>query len=121
MTLSPFVWSAPAAHQHAEAKGGVEGSAARLGRAPAELTRVTAVLAARHEPRLIDRVVLGSERTDVERVRRAVELAHEARLASVGASDQRRPLALRLEHVRRAYLDAQVAVDAALLADELDH
>ncbi|WP_028749127.1 hypothetical protein [Rhizobium mesoamericanum] len=60
-------------------------------------------------------------RVDIERVNQAVELAHEARLASILAKDKRWALRRGLEYIGRAYLDAEVAVRGSAAIQNLDH
>src|SRR3954453_12047769 len=93
--------------------------------APAELAPVAAEQPCRGELTLVavGRAVrrgLG-ERRDEERVDRTPGLAHEAGLAVVLAGDLGDPGRAAVEHVRRAHADADVATDAPLAADELDH
>src|SRR3954453_1014389 len=62
-----------------------------------------------------------AQRGDVERVGRAVRLAHEAGLAVALAGDDRNPVRPAVEDVPGADLDAQVAGDARGGADDFDH
>src|SRR5690606_15980855 len=58
---------------------------------------------------------------DVESVGGAVDLAHEAGLAVLLVRDNGKPVGRTLEDVGRAHRDADVARDAPLRDDHLDH
>jgi len=60
-------------------------------------------------------------RVDIERVHRAVELAHEARLASILAQDKGWARRHGLEYIGRADLDAEIAAGASVAIENLDH
>src|ERR1700733_8102591 len=93
--------------------------------APAEHAPVAAQPAAPDQLALIEqRRVTGQRvrlRGDEQRVRRAPRLAHEAGLAVLAPGDHREAVLAADEDVGRADADTDVAADASLRADELDH
>ncbi|EEF22287.1 conserved hypothetical protein [Ricinus communis] len=87
---------------------------------PAERTAVGAKRAFARELCLVDGHVLVRERVHVQRVGGAVQLAHEAGLACVGAGNDGNAALHGVEHVGRADVDATVTGSAARFADKFD-